>query len=82
VSGPNGYLGICDGLSENMEIDVLDIASLTEGEFDCSKEVITWTSHAWTTETKDLIVAVSDEGHLLVVRPQTEECIMCDRIHS
>jgi hypothetical protein len=82
VSGPNGYLGVCDGLTSDLKITVLNIESLTEGEFDPKQEVITWTSHAWTTESKDLIVAVSDEGHLLVVRPLTDECIMLDRIHS
>ena len=60
----------------------MDLWDITGGELDPRKEVITWTSHAWTTETKDLIVTCSDEGHLLVIRPLTNECILCDRLYG
>ena len=80
VSGPNGFLGICHGLREALEIEQFNIEEVSGGELDPNKELITWTSHAWTTETKDCIVACSDEGHVLVFRPLTNECIMFDRL--
>jgi hypothetical protein len=84
-------MGIASIRKDNLEITwmfskfhgdnpILDLAESTEGIIDPDRESVTWSGHAWTNLVKDdprLMIACSEEGHVLVMKPTSDQVISC-----